>query len=315
MLDVRRMKVLREVAARGSFSAAADSLSFTQSAISQQIAALERETGAKLVERGPRGIRLTQAGEVLVKHADAVLARLSCAEEELQALAGLRGGRLRLSTFQSAGATLVPRAVAAFQRRYPDVELAMVQAEPDEATQLLRAGELDLAVLYDFEGIPGGLDEALDTVHLIDDRYDLLVARDHPLADRARVRMSELADERWINSTQGCGCRQAVLQACAKAGFEPNVAFETDEILAVQALVANGMGVTLMPQLALTAVHPGVAVRPVGADAPVRHIHAARLREAYASPATAAMVQLLADTAEEFRPEIAAGVEDAAVAA
>src|ERR671916_548173 len=201
MLDVRRMKVLREVAARGSFSAAAESLSFTQSAISQQVAALERETGTKLVERGARGIRLTEAGEVLVKHADAVLARLSCAEEELQALAGLRGGRLRMSTFQSAGATLVPRAVAAFHRRYPDVELALTQAEPEEATQLLRAGELDLAIVYDFDGMPGGLDDALDSVHLIDDRYDLLLARDHPLADRSRVKMSDLAEERWVNST------------------------------------------------------------------------------------------------------------------
>ena len=305
MLDVRRMKVLREVAACGSFSAAAESLSFTQSAISQQVAALERETGTKLVERGPRGIRLTQAGEVLVKHADAVLARLSCAEEELQALAGLRGGRLALSTFQSAGATLVPRAVAAFHQRYPDVELALTQAEPAEATQLLRAGDLDLAIVYDFDGIPGGLEEGLDAVHLIDDRYDLLLARDHPLADKARVRMADLADERWVNSTQGCGCRQAVVQACAQAGFEPKVAFETDEILSVQALVANGMGVTLMPQLALTAVHPGVAVRPVGREAPIRHIYAARMRDAYRSPATQAMLQLLVDMAEEFRPQVA----------
>ena len=307
MLDVRRMKVLREVAARGSFSAAAESLSFTQSAISQQIAALERETGAKLVERGARGIRLTQAGEVVVKHADAVLARLACAEEELQALAGLRGGRLRMSTFQSAGATLVPRAAAEFHRRYPDVELALMQAEPDVATQMLRAGELDLAVVYDFEGVPGDLDESLEAVHLIDDRYDLLVARDHPLAEKARVRTSELADERWINSTEVSGCRRAVIHACAQAGFEPNVAFETDEIMAVQALVANGMGVALMPRLALTSVHPGVAVRPVGPEAPLRHIHAARLRDAFASPASAAMVQMLADTAEEFRPDVAGG--------
>src|SRR5919112_4438046 len=181
MLDVRRMKVLREVAQRGSFSAAAEALSFTQSAISQQVAALERETGTKLVERGSRGIRLTQAGEVLVKHADAVLSRLSCAEEELQALAGLRGGRLSLSTFQSAGATLVPRAVAAFHQRYPDVELGLTQAEPEEATQLMREGNLDLAIVYGFDGIPGGLDEGLDAVHLIDDRYDVLLARDHPL--------------------------------------------------------------------------------------------------------------------------------------
>jgi len=315
MLDVRRMKVLREVAARGSFSAAAEALSFTQSAISQQVAALERETGTKLVERGPRGIRLTQAGEVLVKHADAVLARLSCAEEELQALAGLRGGRLSLSTFQSAGATLVPRAIAAFHQRYPDVELALTQAEPDDATAMLRGGELDLAIVYDFEGIPGGLDESLDKVHLIDDRYDLLVARDHPLADRARIRMADLADERWINSTEGCGCRQAVLHACLQVGFEPNVAFENDEILAVQALVANGMGVTLMPQLALTSVHPGVAVRPLGRDAPIRHIYAARQRDAYRSPATTAMLQLLVDMAEEFRPQVTPAGDEAAVAA
>ena len=315
MLDVRRMKVLREVAACGSFSAAAESLSFTQSAISQQVAALERETGTKLVERGPRGIRLTQAGEVVVKHADAVLSRLSCAEDELQALAGLRGGKLALSTFQSAGATLVPRAIAAFHRRYPDVELALMQAEPDDATDMLRGGELDLAIVYDFDGIPAGLDESLDKVHLIDDRYDLLVARDHPLADKARIRMSDLAEERWVNSTKGCGCSRAVLHACAQAGFEPHVAFENDEILSVQALVANGMGVTLMPQLALTAVHPGVAVRPIEREAPMRHIYAARLRDAYRSPATTAMLQLLVDMAEEFRPQVSPAGGEAVIAA
>src|SRR5262249_31112408 len=176
MLDVRRMRVLREVAVRGSFSAAAEALSFTQSAISQQIAALERETGQKLVERGARGIRLTQAGEVLVRHAEVVLARLANAEEELAALAGRARGRLRLSTFESAGATLVPRAIAQFHRRYPDVELGLVEAEPEDATQLLRNGEIDLSIVYDFEDQPGSLDECLDVTHLIDDRYDLLVA-------------------------------------------------------------------------------------------------------------------------------------------
>src|SRR3954447_25350425 len=134
MLDVRRLKVLREVAARGSFSAAAESLSYTQSAVSQQIAALERECAAKLLERGPRGVRLTDAGRALVQHADAILARIDDAEEELAAIAGLREGRLRLASFQSAGSTLVPRAVAAFRDRHPGVELAMVQAEPEEAT-------------------------------------------------------------------------------------------------------------------------------------------------------------------------------------
>src|SRR3954453_4387029 len=123
MLDVRRLRVLREVAARGSFSAAAESLSFTQSAVSQQVAALERECAAKLLERGPRGVRLTDAGRALVEHADAILARIDDAEEELAAIAGLRGGRLRIATFQSAGATLVPRAVGEFHRRHPEVYL------------------------------------------------------------------------------------------------------------------------------------------------------------------------------------------------
>ena len=131
MLDVRRMKVLREVAARGSFSAAAEALSFTQSAISQHVAALERETGTKLVERSPRGVHPTEAGRALVAHADAILARIDAAEDELAAIAGLGGGRLRLACFQSAGATLVPRAVAAFHERHPSVELSMVEAEPD----------------------------------------------------------------------------------------------------------------------------------------------------------------------------------------
>src|SRR5919205_2379359 len=127
MLDVRRMRVLREVAEQGSFSAPAEALNFTQSAVSQHVAALERETGARLVERGPRGVRLTDAGRALVVHADAILARIEDAEEELAAIAGLRGGRLRLASFQSAGSTLVPRALAEFHAQHPDVELSVTQ--------------------------------------------------------------------------------------------------------------------------------------------------------------------------------------------
>src|ERR671933_2743113 len=137
MLDVRRMRVLREVVACGSLSAAAAALSYTQSAVSQQVAALERECGAKLLERGPRGIRLTDAGRALVEHADAILARLDDAEEELAAIAGLRGGRLRIATFQSAGATLVPRALGEFHRRHPDVELTVTLEEANEAREAL----------------------------------------------------------------------------------------------------------------------------------------------------------------------------------
>ena len=131
MLDVRRMRVLREVAQRGSFSAAADSLAYTQSAVSQQIAALEREAGTRLVERNARGVRLTDAGRALVEHADAILARLADAEAELEAIAGLRGGRLRMAAFPSAGATIMPEAIARFRDRHPAVELSLEPADPD----------------------------------------------------------------------------------------------------------------------------------------------------------------------------------------
>src|ERR671934_194472 len=147
MLDVRRMKVLREVATRGSFSAAAEALAYTQSAVSQQIAALEREVGTKLVERSARQIRLTDAGEALVRHTESVMANLAEAEAELEAIAGIRGGRVRLASFQTAGSALVPQAIAAFRHRHPGVELSMKEAEPDEAIPALRAGEYDVALV------------------------------------------------------------------------------------------------------------------------------------------------------------------------
>src|SRR5215207_11223194 len=307
MLDVRRMKVLREVAARGSFSAAADALNFTQSAVSQHIAALERETGTQLVERFSRGVRLTEAGTVLVTHADAILARLDSAEEDLAAIAGLRGGRLRLVCFQSAGATVVPRAVATFHGRHPDVELSLREAEPDEAAVLLKSGDVDLALVYDHPATM--LVPELELTHLLDDCYDALLPAGHRLADRRRLSLADLSDDPWILSTSTCGCRQITQSTCRDAGFEPRVAFEADETLAAQALVAAGVGVTLLPRLALTTVHPGVAARTL-TDAPVRRVWAARIEGAYASPASDAMLQTLQDVAEEFqaaRLELAAG--------
>src|SRR5215212_6531889 len=149
MLDVKRLRVLREVAAKGSFSAAAESLAYTQSAVSQQIAALEREAGTRLVERSARGVRLTEAGHALVRHADVILARLADAEAELEAIAGLRGGRLRLASFASAGATVMPRAIALFRERHPAVELTLEPAEPDEAPAKLKTGEIDVALTID----------------------------------------------------------------------------------------------------------------------------------------------------------------------
>jgi DNA-binding transcriptional LysR family regulator len=303
MLDVRRLKVLREVAARGSFSAAAEALSFTQSAISQHVAALERETGTTLVERNSRGVRMTDAGRALVTHADSILGRIEDAEEELAAIAGLRGGRLRLACFQSAGATLVPRAVAEFHERHPDVELSMVDIEIiEEAREALKAGGIDLALVFDFEPIPAPLDGDLNMTHLIDDPYDVIVPKGHKLAGKRSLSLAQLADEPWVASTSGCGCRQLTDRACQDAGFQPRVAFECDDTLASQALVAAGVGVTILPRLALTTIHPGVVVRNLSRSTPVvRRIWAAREEGAYHSPASEAMVQILLDVAEEFR--------------
>jgi DNA-binding transcriptional LysR family regulator len=298
MLDVRRMKVLREVAARGSFSAAAEALNFTQSAVSQHVAALERETGTQLVERGSRGVRLTEAGAVLVDHADAILARLDAAEEDVAAIAGLRGGRLRLVGFQSAGATVVPKAVATFHERYPQVELGLREAEPEEAAAMLKAGEVDLALLYHHPAM--NMIPDLELTHLMDDCYDALLPAEHPLASRRRLSLSDLSEEPWILSTSGNGCRRITSAMAREAGFEPRAAFEADDTLASQALVAGGVGVTLMPRMALTAVHPGAVARALH-DAPVRRVFAARMEGGFHSPASDAMLEILQDAAAAFK--------------
>src|SRR3954454_22947370 len=164
MLDVRRMRVLREVARHGSFSAAAEALSFTQSAVSPQIAALEREAGTTLAERSVRGIRLTDAGRALVRHTDAILGRLAEAEAELEAIAGLRGGRVRMASFESAGATLMPLAIATFRGPHPAAGLPLPPAEPDDPVPRLRSGELEIALAFDAPGAPAAGDDSIERV-------------------------------------------------------------------------------------------------------------------------------------------------------
>ena len=243
MLDVKRLRVLREVAAKGSFSAATESLDYTQSAVSQQIAALEREAGIKLVERSARGVRLTEAGRALVRHAEVILARLADAEAELEAIAGLRGGRLRLVSFPTAGATIMPRAIAAFRERHPFVEVSLEPAEPPEALECLRAGECDIALTIDapFLGDP---DDGAERIHLLDDPMYVVLPRDHPAARKPQVRLEDLASEPWIGgSSTGCPDVAILFRACQTAGFDPRIVFHSDDYLAMQGFVAAGMGV------------------------------------------------------------------------
>src|ERR1700682_4864758 len=191
MLNVGRLRVLTEVAYRGSFSAAAEALSYSQSAVSQQIATLEAETGMTLLERHPRGVSLTAAGQTLVRHAEGILARLETAEAALSAIAGLRGGRLRMAPFPTAGATLMPLAIATFRSSYPDVELTLAEGEPEEIVPRLRAGELDLALLFGFSG-ETLLPAAMTRVELLADPLYLALPREHRLAAKPEIRLQDL---------------------------------------------------------------------------------------------------------------------------
>src|SRR5580704_2434990 len=282
MLNVARLRVLREVAERGSFSAAADALSYTQSAVSQQIAALEAETGMTLLERGPRGVRLTEAGRTLVEHTEGILARLAAAEEELAALAGLRGGQLRMASFPTAGATLMPVAIAAFRASYPEVELTLAEGEPEEIAPRLGAGEFDLALLFEF----GETEADLKRVELLEDPLYLALPRGHRLARKRTLRLGELRGEAWVQTSQSSPCARHVVRSCHAAGFEPNVAFESDDYQTVQGLVAAGVGVALIPELALSVVREDIAIRTLAPSPPVRQVIAAAPTDARLSPAT-----------------------------
>ena len=304
MLNPQRLAVLRELAERGSFTAAADALSYTQSAVSQQISALERDVGATLVERDRKRVRLTEAGEILLVHAEAILGRIEHAERELEAYREARAGRLRLAAFESAGAAMVPAAVATFYERHPGVELSVVQMEPEEATAALENRRLDLAVLYDFTPPTGILGEELELTHLVDDRYAAVIPKRHRLARRAEIELAELADDTWIYPTGRDLCHEIILSACRTAGFEPRVVFEVDEIATSQALVAARIGVTLLPRLALRAAHhPDVVVVPLGDAAPLRCVYAARLASRHTTPASDALLGVLTEVAVALRAE------------
>ena len=301
MLDVRRLGVLREVAAKGSFSAAAESLSYTQSAVSQQIAALEREAGARLVERNARGVRLTEAGQVLVGHAEAIFSRLADAEAELEALSGLRAGRLSLVAFPSAGATLMPEAIARFRERHPGVELTLSPGEPDEAAAAIKSGEADIALdIVSTWRKPGN--DGLQRTQLLDDPMYVVLPAGHAQAKRRRIRLEDLAEESWLLGSSGASCpdSEILLRACQAAGFEPRIGFHSDDYSAIQGFVAAGVGVSLIPDLALITVRDDVVVRSLGARPPVRRIQAITSATGYCSPAKQAMLDVLVEVGAGF---------------
>ena len=300
MLNVQRLRVLREVAGRRSFSEAATALSYTQSAVSQAVATLESETGATLIVRDRRGVRPTAAGAALVGHAEAVLARLEAAEADLAAITGLRGGRLRMASFPTAGATLAPLAIFAFRAAHPDVELSLAEGEPEEIAPRLRAGEFDLALLFEFRGVSERLGTGLRRVELLEDPMHVALPTGHPLVDKRELRLEDLSGEAWVQTSPSSPCARHVVRSCHAAGFEPAVSFESDDYQTVQGLVGAGVGVALIPQLALSSVRSDIRVRTLHPQSPVRTIIAATARGAGLAPATATMLELLRDVARRY---------------
>lgn len=303
MVDVRRLKVLREVARHGSFSAAAVTLGYTQPAVSRQIAVLEAEMGTQLLLRTPQGVILTDAGQMLVERGEDVLARLQRLEDEVRARAELDGGRLRLAVFSSAAASIVPRALVRFRQRHPAVELSVIVADPGESLPLLRAGELDLALCHD-GGESGGEMPRLECVPLLEDPMYIALPADHPLADVPHLELSDLARETWMLPTPGDRCpdAQLVLLACHAAGFEPAVAFEYDDYAALLGFVAAGVGLAPIPDMIARVARDDVVLRQIDPPLPPRPVVAA-LPAGYRSPAAAAMLDVLHEVVAEWQAE------------
>lgn len=272
MLDLHRLRVLRTVVDHGSVSGAAAALNYTPSAVSQHMAALERETGIALLERSGRGVRPTPAGLLLAEHAGAVLTRLHEAEEALADLRTGRTGRLVLAAFPSAGSGLVPEAVERFRGEFPDVSLDLQIAEGEEAEAALRVGSVDVAVVMSSLDLVVPQD-GLVRERLLDDPFHVVLPRGHRLAARRSIPLAELADEPWISAV-ACApyCQVEATAACAAAGFTQRFVVEADDYPAVLSYVALGAGVALVPRLALGATPPGALLRPVKGRAPARRI-------------------------------------------
>lgn len=290
---------MKAIADAGSFTGAAEALGFTQPAISQMVRRLEQRTGTALVERIGRTVRLTEAGQVLARHAGPVLSAIAAAEEEVAAIAGLRQGRVRLMAFPSSSATLVPHALALLKRRHPDIGVTFTEAEPPESIAALRSGDCDLAVAFTYEGTSlSGVEDDLRAFHtttLLADEIRLAVPSSHRLADRRRVQLRDLAREDWI---AGCPkCRGHLLHLADEAGFTPRVAFETEDYVAVQGLVAEGLGVALIPDLILASAHHGDVSTMSMSPSSRRVIHAVTTPDLVRVPAVRATLEALEESA------------------
>jgi DNA-binding transcriptional LysR family regulator len=300
MLDPRRLALLREVARHGSFSGAAAALYLTQPAVSRQIAKLEEEAGVRLIERTPRGLRLTAAGQVAVERAEAIAGHLAAAEAEIEAIATLGGGRLRMTAFPTAASTIVLDALRDFRRKHPAVELTFVESGTNAGLRRLRAGEVDLALAFREHGRAAPEEWAdLEAELLMVDPLFVAVARDHPLAGKAAIRLRDLAEDGWIQAVQA-GPGGITYQACLAAGFEPRIVALSDHAHITQGLVALGIGVTMISSLSLPRARRDIVVRPLKPEGPKRDVYTVTLPGRLPPPAIPEMARILRKVAGRY---------------
>jgi DNA-binding transcriptional LysR family regulator len=307
-LSLTGLRVLREVASLGSFTAAARSLGYTQSAISRQVAGLEAAAGSALFERTARGVRLTDAGEVLLRRARSVLDEVDAAERELEGISGRAAGRLRIGAFPTAMASLVPRGLAALHRREPAVRPALREGGTATHLKNLAAGTVDLAVIGAMPGARPTQSRRIAIEHVVDDPLLLAVGRDHPLARRRTVDLDDLAQERWIAATAKAS--DTMIGAWQWADWQPHVVQIAKDWTAKLGLVAGGLGVTLVPGLAADAVRPDVSLVRIRSEGSATREVSIAMRAEATPPAVAAFAELLHETASELASELQRRIRD-----
>ena len=273
MLDLRRLRIYAAVAEGGSFTAAATALFLSQPAVSQQMAILEREAGVQLFERLPRGIRLTPAGQLLAERTARLLAEMDELEDDLRRFGtGMR--EVHLGAFPTAGADLVPLAIRAYRERHPDVRVVLTPAHANDVVAQLHSARISVGLVWDYDFAPQPSDPAFERVELLADPLLVVLPAEHPAADEPQIALSDLAEEPWIIRAHRPPYAQAFEQMSRIAGFEPHVAFHTDNYQAIQGLVAAGAGIGLVPRLSLTPRRRDVVAVPMAAPAFSRRVAA-----------------------------------------
>ena len=294
MLDVRRLKVLHAVSEYGSVTAAAAALGYSAPAVSQQLAALEREAGVRLTERAGRGIGLTPAADILVAHASALLARLDAAEADIAALRDQVAGRVTLAAFPSAAAGLVPGAWRVLRDAAPSVRLELEEMEPEESLPAVQRGDVDVAIAHEYDLLPRPLDPLFERRELLDDPVWLAVPEDYPLD--GPVPLSSLSGQPFLAPREATSCAEMIQRACARAGFVPRVVARASDFTVLLSLVAAGAGVTLVPGLAARRLPPRVRLVPP-AEPVTRRVFTVSRRSGDRKPAVRVVLDALSAAA------------------